>query len=70
MELLIAGDLHDWVKATPDGVAKPAIWMTLYTHKWGDKALGASRAQHAQQQRTMASSCVTCVAREGRAVRR
>lgn len=40
MELVIAGDLHDWVKSTPEGVPKPSLWLTLYTHKWGDKALG------------------------------
>jgi FkbM family methyltransferase len=40
MELVIAGDLHDWVKAAPAGADKPSIWLTLHTHKWGDKALG------------------------------
>jgi FkbM family methyltransferase len=57
MELTIAGQLLDWVTSAPEGTAKPAVWITLYTHKWGDKALGASTrappstAKHRKAQR-------------------
>ena len=45
MELIIAGSLYDWVRQTPAGTKKPGIWLTLYLHKWGDKALGEKRRQ-------------------------
>ncbi len=39
-ELHIAGGLLDWVSSVPAGAPKPAVWMTLHSHKWGDKTLG------------------------------
>jgi FkbM family methyltransferase len=43
MELYIAKGLLDWVKTTPAGAPKPALWITLFSHKWGDQSIGARR---------------------------
>jgi FkbM family methyltransferase len=42
MELYIGKTVLDWAMSTPPGAPKPGIWLTLHTHKWGDKTLGAS----------------------------
>ncbi len=48
MELYVAKGLLDWVKTTPAGAPKPALWITLFSHKWGDQSIGTyARRRHA-----------------------
>lgn len=49
MELYIGKTVLDWAMSTPAGQPKPGLWLTLHTHKWGDKTLGEWQQQGQQQ---------------------